>query len=313
MAEFVETPSPFAVLEIEDLLDVEISSHLKEVTSQKLVEAETLVSKQFLDEEPDIQEVIDAEQSPDVEWSAEYQEPLTIQERFDLCTWHAVVSHVPSYYICPAYKILLGDEEYFLKTCTATPLSFPFTLLDVLSSTTSTSLDFSPAPLQPRPAARKSGQSTSFSWTNLAISPNFMSAQRQSDKYPRWCSGQSQVLRSSSHHTSLRWAYILSRLHHCPSWLALLGANPSCHSCPLGLSSASSFCIVFPSKLVEVLLSTSPPSLDFFRSLTTEPSRDKIWAVYAPIMEKPGNKPKLYIGFDTNSPYDVRSRLRNYV
>lgn len=61
---------------------------------------------------------------------------------------------------------------------------------------------------------------------------------------------------------------------------------------------------------MDSLLPTSPPTLDFFRSLTTEPSRDKVWAIYVLIIEKPGEKPKL--GSGTNSLYGVRSRLANY-
>lgn len=122
------------------------------------------------------------EESPDL------HKLFTVQELVDLFAWHAVTSHVATYYICPAYKILLGDKVYFLQTCTATPLCFP--------------------------------------------------------------------------------------------------------------------------TLIDSLLPTSPPTLDFFRSLTTEPSRDKVWAIYVLIIEKPDEKPKL--GSGTNSLYGVRSRLANY-
>lgn len=69
--------------------------------------------------------------------------------------------------------------------------------------------------------------------------------------------------------------------------------------------------LAFPPTLTSVLQSHSPPSLDFFRSLNADASRDKVWGIYIVLMEKTGDKPKLYVGSGT-SRRGVRHRILQY-
>lgn len=62
--------------------------------------------------------------------------------------------------------------------------------------------------------------------------------------------------------------------------------------------------------LYDVLRSSEPPSIEFFKSL---PEIDgKMWAIYCVTLEKPGYKSKLYIGSGTEAEYGVILRFRTY-
>lgn len=59
--------------------------------------------------------------------------------------------------------------------------------------------------------------------------------------------------------------------------------------------------LVFPSTLVDILQLDSPLLFGGFRSLDTEASREKVWGIYTVLMEKAGDKPKLYVGSGNSS------------
>ncbi|KAG4415314.1 hypothetical protein IFR04_011569 [Cadophora malorum] len=62
--------------------------------------------------------------------------------------------------------------------------------------------------------------------------------------------------------------------------------------------------------LYDVLTSSEPPSIEFFKSL---PEIDgKMWAIYCVTLEKTGHKPELYIGSGTEAEYGVILRFRTY-
>lgn len=64
--------------------------------------------------------------------------------------------------------------------------------------------------------------------------------------------------------------------------------------------------------LHEVLLSSTPPSLDFFCSLPVVSPGQKVWAVYTLLYEKPGYPMKLYIGSGTQGTDGVAVRFSGY-
>jgi hypothetical protein len=66
----------------------------------------------------------------------------------------------------------------------------------------------------------------------------------------------------------------------------------------------------FPPDLHDVLRSSQPPSLDFFKSLPNYTG--KMWGIYACTFEKAGCKSKLYTGSGTEAEYGVSKRLSNY-
>lgn len=66
----------------------------------------------------------------------------------------------------------------------------------------------------------------------------------------------------------------------------------------------------FPPNLHDVLTSSQPPSLDFFKPLPKPTG--KMWGVYACTFEKTGCRSKLYIGSGTDADYGVSTRLRHY-
>lgn len=61
----------------------------------------------------------------------------------------------------------------------------------------------------------------------------------------------------------------------------------------------------------EVLISSQPPSLDFFKTLLKLPG--KLWGIYGITLEVGGCKPKLYVGSGTAADYGVSNRLEHYV
>jgi hypothetical protein len=92
----------------------------------------------------------------------------------------------------------------------------------------------------------------------------------------------------------------------CPIFKTCLGEEESfnqiCSAIPLS----------FAPGLLDVLQSSSPPSLDFFRSLPPPPLGEKVWAVYALLLEKAGYPAQLYIGSGTHSLSGVNIRFRDY-
>jgi hypothetical protein len=70
--------------------------------------------------------------------------------------------------------------------------------------------------------------------------------------------------------------------------------------------------LFFPDTLTDVLQSDSAPSVDFFRSLNADASRNNVWGIYIILMEKTGNRPRLYVGSGTRAQSGVRTRLQQY-
>lgn len=52
--------------------------------------------------------------------------------------------------------------------------------------------------------------------------------------------------------------------------------------------------VTFAAGLIDVLLSSSPPTIDFFKSLPTHSKN--LWGVYLILLEKASCRPKIYIG-----------------
>ena len=68
--------------------------------------------------------------------------------------------------------------------------------------------------------------------------------------------------------------------------------------------------LTFAPGFMDVVRKDSPPNLDFFKSLPTD--EFKKWGVYALVLEKPGCRPRLYVGSGTDSVDGVASRFRRY-
>lgn len=64
--------------------------------------------------------------------------------------------------------------------------------------------------------------------------------------------------------------------------------------------------------LEEVLSGSSPPSIDYFKTLPQPSKSQKQWAVYALVLEKLDCKPKLYVGSGTNALDSVKARFASY-
>lgn len=76
---------------------------------------------------------------------------------------------------------------------------------------------------------------------------------------------------------------------------------------------ASTIALVFAPGLLQVLQSTVPPTIEYFKTLPPCSRLDRFWAVYLLVLEKPGHKSKIYVGSGTNSKSGVWSRLQFYV
>lgn len=61
---------------------------------------------------------------------------------------------------------------------------------------------------------------------------------------------------------------------------------------------------------MDVLESTNPPTVNYFKSLPTQ--SNNVWAVYLIALEKSGFPPKIYIGSGTDKDIGVRARLMQY-
>lgn len=73
------------------------------------------------------------------------------------------------------------------------------------------------------------------------------------------------------------------------------------------LSSAS---MVFAPGLLQVLQSSTPPTVSYLKSLPT--NFKKLWGIYLLVLEKPGHRPKIYIGSGTDAKSGVSARLATY-
>jgi hypothetical protein len=67
--------------------------------------------------------------------------------------------------------------------------------------------------------------------------------------------------------------------------------------------------ITFASGLFNVLQAASPPTIEYFKTLSTETLA--CWAVYIVILEKLHCRPRIYIGSGTNC-HGLRARFRDY-
>ena len=71
--------------------------------------------------------------------------------------------------------------------------------------------------------------------------------------------------------------------------------------------------VTFAPGLWEVLRSTSPPVVSFFKSLPTySPRFRRKWAIYLHVLEKAGCQVKIYIGIGTDKRRGVSARLSQY-
>jgi len=73
---------------------------------------------------------------------------------------------------------------------------------------------------------------------------------------------------------------------------------------------ASTASLNFAPGLLDVLQAAAPPTIEFFKRLPTDTLPR--WGVYVIVLEKPGCRPRLYIGSGTNTIGGVRVRLRQY-
>jgi hypothetical protein len=67
--------------------------------------------------------------------------------------------------------------------------------------------------------------------------------------------------------------------------------------------------LVFAPGLLDVFKAATPPSVSYFKSLPTYVK--KCWAVYLLVLEKPGRRPKIYVGSGTSPSRGVISRSIN--
>ncbi|OBT71669.1 hypothetical protein VF21_10587 [Pseudogymnoascus sp. 05NY08] len=77
---------------------------------------------------------------------------------------------------------------------------------------------------------------------------------------------------------------------------------------------ASDASLAFAPGLLDVLQAASPPlpTMNFFKTVTTDTSDLRWWGVYALVLKKAGCRPMLYIGSGTSTFGGVRARLKQY-
>lgn len=68
---------------------------------------------------------------------------------------------------------------------------------------------------------------------------------------------------------------------------------------------ASTIAVVFAPGLLQVLQCSAPPTLGYLKTLPLCDRLDRVWAVYLLILEKPGRRPKVYVGSGTNAAMGV--------
>lgn len=71
----------------------------------------------------------------------------------------------------------------------------------------------------------------------------------------------------------------------------------------------SSIPMVFAPGLLEVLQASTPPTVSYFKGLPSEIM--KLWAIYLLFLEKPGSRPRIYIGLATHTKGAYR-RFNDY-
>lgn len=76
---------------------------------------------------------------------------------------------------------------------------------------------------------------------------------------------------------------------------------------------ASTIGLVFAPGLLQVLQSTVLPTIEYFKTLPSCDRLDRFWAVYLLVLEKPGHKPKIYVGCGTNSQLGIWGRMLCYI
>lgn len=69
----------------------------------------------------------------------------------------------------------------------------------------------------------------------------------------------------------------------------------------------------FAPGLFELLNAAAPATISWFRSLPPVPVSRQIWGVYAFVMEKQGDRPRLYVGSRTAETAGVRSRMLQHM
>lgn len=69
----------------------------------------------------------------------------------------------------------------------------------------------------------------------------------------------------------------------------------------------------FAPGLFELLNAAAPATISWFRSLPPVPVSRQIWGVYAFVMEKQGDRPRLYVGSRTAETAGVRSRMLQHL
>ena len=73
---------------------------------------------------------------------------------------------------------------------------------------------------------------------------------------------------------------------------------------------AISTLLLFSPGLLEALQSPTPPAIEFFKSLPHNWTKD--WGVYVLVLEKAGERARIYVGSATNADEGLRSRYRAY-
>lgn len=68
----------------------------------------------------------------------------------------------------------------------------------------------------------------------------------------------------------------------------------------------------FATGLLNAIESKVAPSLAFFKGLSTCTKEERLWGVYAIVLEKAGCRPKIYVGSGTEVVYGIRRRLHDY-
>lgn len=68
--------------------------------------------------------------------------------------------------------------------------------------------------------------------------------------------------------------------------------------------------LTFAPGLFDVFNSAVPPTIAYFKSLPTDVGR--CWGIYLIVLEKPGYRPKIYIGSSTNSTRGISARFYCY-
>ncbi len=76
---------------------------------------------------------------------------------------------------------------------------------------------------------------------------------------------------------------------------------------------ASTIALIFVSDLLQVLQSTVPFTIEYFKTLLSCNRLDRFWAVYLLILEKSDYKLKIYVDSDTETKLRVWNRLQCYI